>query len=293
MAPQVVLITGCSSGIGLATAIHLARDSDKRFLVYATILGPIEKEVTFREAAGELLNATLFPVEMDVTSDDMVKNAVAMVMTQHGRIDILVNNAGVGVINVSEVASVEVAKKLFDINFFGMLRLTREVLPSMKKRRSGRIINISSNNGIFAFPYLGLYAASKHAIEGFSQEIAIVCRFFNVWVSVIQPGPVNTAMRENIGALGLGSVGEILQNPDIDDVDKRLAEHFQDMHGLAVQPVDVAEVVKEAALAEKPHFRYQTSEHVQEFARKVFVDPTGDSIVDYQAELLEQNAPKC
>ncbi|XP_063958807.1 retinol dehydrogenase 8-like [Lytechinus pictus] len=263
--PLVVFITGCSSGIGLTTAATLAKDPSKRFLVYATILKVFEEETRFQEAVDgkQILDQTLFPIQMDITNDESVRDAVATVMKQQGRIDILVNNAGVAMINVSETASVEQAKKLFDINFFGNFRVTKEILPGMKKQRSGRIINISSNNGIFCNPYLGLYAATKQAIEAFSQETAIIGRFFDIWVSVIEPGPVDTPIRETIISSGMGGVEHILQTPDIDDLDKRLVRYFEvesEYHGHPMQqPEEIAEIVIEAATAEKPHFRYQSS----------------------------------
>lgn len=289
----MVFITGCSSGIGLTTAVTLARDPKKRFLVYGTTLNPPDQEKRFQEAvAGHaILDQTLFPIQMDVTKDDSVKKAVAMVMKDRGRIDILVNNAGVLILNVSEKATVEQVKKVFDINFFGMFRVTREVLPVMKRQKSGRIINITSDNGILAFPYHGLYAASKQAIEGFSQETAIIGRFFNIWVSVIEPGPIDTPIHETVKALGLGGLNVIQQNPGVDDIDKSLAGFLKDetaYNGFTMQqPEEVADIVLEAATVDKPHFRYQSSKLVQDFAKRVFVDTTGDSCIDYQADCLK------
>ncbi|XP_030842267.1 retinol dehydrogenase 8 [Strongylocentrotus purpuratus] len=159
--PRVVVVTGCSSGIGLATANLLAKDREKRFIVYGSILGSLDEEQTFRETAGDALNDTLFPVRLDVTKDEDVEAAVAMVMEQQGRIDILVNNAGICTKKTLETISMSDILRLYDINLFGYLRMMRAVLPIMKKQESGRIINMSSRNGIEGAPYLNIYTSSK------------------------------------------------------------------------------------------------------------------------------------
>ncbi|XP_030828865.1 retinol dehydrogenase 8 [Strongylocentrotus purpuratus] len=294
--PDIVLISGCSSGIGLATAQLLAHDSQKRFLVYATILKPLEQEEQFRLQAGDALNDTLFPLQVDVTKEAMIVDAVATVMKKHGRIDVLISIAGVNILNVTEAISLDVMKRVFDINFFGMVRIAQEVIPGMKKQRSGRIINMGSIHGLGAFPYMGIYGATKQAIVGFSQEIAMIGRFFNIWVSVIEPAGVSTAIMENMIAQRLGGHAEIERNTSTTDIDGTLSKCFDnpDIYHpelLATSdlqnPSDIAEVILKVATTDKPHFRYQTSEACRAYAERFFKDVTGDSHIDYQVAELK------
>nr|XP_054765822.1 retinol dehydrogenase 8-like [Lytechinus pictus] len=281
--PEIVFISGCSSGIGLSTAKLLAHDPKKRFLVYATILKPLEQEEQFRLQVGDALNDTLFPLQMDITKEAMI-------------VDAIVNIAGVNLYNVTEAISLDVMKKVFDINFFGMVRVTQEVLPVMKRQRSGRIINMGSIQGLGAFPYYGLYGATKQAIVGFSQEIAIIGRFFNISVSVIEPGGVDTAITENMIAQRLGGQAEIQRNKNTTNIDLTLSRCFEhvdiyhpDIIGLPIlqKPSDIAQLILKVATADKPHFRYQSSEVCQVYAAMIYKDVTGDSHIDYQVAELE------
>eukprot|EP00057_Strongylocentrotus_purpuratus_P005391 XP_003730862.1 PREDICTED: retinol dehydrogenase 8-like [Strongylocentrotus purpuratus] len=143
MAPLVVLISGCSTGIGLALAARLAQDPDKKYLVYATMRNLAKKE-GLEKATGDALDKTLFVRQLDVTVDDQVKSIFEFIMGKHGRVDVLVNNAGFGFFGPLEAMSMEKAKSMFDTNYFGTVRLIRAALPIMKKQKSGRIVNISS-----------------------------------------------------------------------------------------------------------------------------------------------------
>eukprot|EP00057_Strongylocentrotus_purpuratus_P005330 XP_003730715.1 PREDICTED: retinol dehydrogenase 8 [Strongylocentrotus purpuratus] len=290
--PQVVVVTGCSSGIGLATANLLAKDRERRFIVYGSILGSLDEEQTFCETAGNALNDTLFPVRLDVTKDEDVEAAVAMVMEQQGRIDILVNNSGINTKKTMETMSMSDILGLYDINLFGYLRMMRAVLPIMKKQESGRIINMSSRNAIEGAPYMNIYTSSKFAVEGLSEETAVIGRFFNIWVSLIQPGAVSTPINETMVSSGLGGLGSksISDNPDVHEIDRKLSMYRD--HDLewskcpSITAEDVAHVVLRAATDVKPHFRYQTQEAVAALAERKYRDPTGDEFIDYSADRL-------
>jgi NAD(P)-dependent dehydrogenase (short-subunit alcohol dehydrogenase family) len=136
-------------------------------------------------------------VQLDVTDPASVSAAVATVIQRAGRIDVLVNNAGVGVFGAAEESSITQAQQLFDTNFFGLIRLTREVLPHLREQRSGRIINIGSVLGFLPAPYGALYSASKHAVEGYSESLDHETREFGVRVSVVEPGYTNTSFEAN------------------------------------------------------------------------------------------------
>src|SRR5438270_1619837 len=151
---RVALVTGASSGIGEAAARALV---DAGFTVYGT---------SRRATPGETRGGVMF-LPLDVTDDESVAGAVRAVLDRSGRIDVLVNNAGLGVAGAAEESSIEQGRALFDTNVFGSIRMTRAVLPQMREQGNGRIINVSSVLGLVPAPYMALYAASKHAIEGY------------------------------------------------------------------------------------------------------------------------------
>ena len=134
----------------------------------------------------------------DVTSDESVKAAVAQVLDQAGRIDLLVNNAGVGLIAGAEESSLEQAKSLFDVNLFGVIRMTKAVLPIMRRQGSGRIVNISSVLGLIPAPFMALYAASKHALEGYSESLDHEIRGSGIRVVLVEPAYTRTSFEGNV-----------------------------------------------------------------------------------------------
>src|SRR5215207_1362176 len=155
---RIALVTGASSGIGEAAAERLAKAGYK---VYGT---------SRRGAQAGKQSFEMLP--LDVTSDQSVEAAVSEVMRRDGRIDLLVNNAGFGVApGGAEESSIDQARAIFETNFFGLVRMTRAVLPHMREQRSGRIINMSSVLGFLPMPYGALYAATKHAVEGYSESL--------------------------------------------------------------------------------------------------------------------------
>jgi short-subunit dehydrogenase len=133
-----------------------------------------------------------------VTSDESVQAAVGEVLSKTGRIDLLVNNAGVGLIAGAEESSLEQAKSLFDVNLFGVIRMTRAVLPTMRRQRAGRIVNISSVMGLIPAPFMALYAASKHAVEGYSESLDHEIRGTGIRVVLVEPAYTRTSFEGNV-----------------------------------------------------------------------------------------------
>src|SRR3954454_23510528 len=172
---RVALVTGASSGIGEAAARALVGAG---VTVYGTTRGA---------PPGERRGDVVF-LPLDVTDDESVADAVRQVLDRSGRIDVLVNNAGLGVAGAAEESSVEQARALFETNVFGSIRTTRAVLPHMREQRSGRIINVSSLLGFMPAPYMALYAATKHAIEGYSESLDHEVREHGVRVLLVEPG---------------------------------------------------------------------------------------------------------
>jgi NAD(P)-dependent dehydrogenase (short-subunit alcohol dehydrogenase family) len=182
MNQPIALITGASSGIGKASAEALA---NKGYHIYAGVRRPA--------AATALRSANVTPVQLDVTDDASITAAIAEIINQSGRIDLLINNAGYGQYGILEEVSAEEAQRQFDVNVFGLMRVTRAVLPIMRAQKSGRIINMSSVAGRVSTPLGGWYSASKHAVEALSDALRLEMAPFGIKVVVIQPGAIKTS----------------------------------------------------------------------------------------------------
>lgn len=179
----VALITGTSSGIGLVTAKALQQAGYRVF-------------GTSRRELASIDGITM--LTCDVTDEVSVKNTVAEVLKQAGRIDLLVNNAGIGLLGGAEESSTAQAQALFDVNVFGITRVTNAVLPTMRNQKQGRIVNISSVLGLIPSPYNALYAATKHAVEGYSESLDHELRTFGIRVVLVEPGLTRTSFEESI-----------------------------------------------------------------------------------------------
>ena len=236
MKSKTALVTGASSGIGDATAQRLAIAGYK---VYGT-----------SRRGAQVGQRSFAMLPLDVTSDESVEAAVREVLRLDGRIDVLVNNAGFGVAPAgAEESSIEQARSIFDTNFFGIVRMTRAVVPHMRHQGGGRIINIGSVLGFLPMPYGALYAATKHAIEGYSESLDHELRTRGIRVSVIEPAYTKTQFDAN------------LLEPDstLDEyreVRAALRKKLKEVLATADEPGVVADVVLEAASAARPKLRY-------------------------------------
>lgn len=184
MSTSIVVVTGVSSGIGRAAAQQFALRGCKVF-------GTVRSLAKAPPVPGVEL------VEMDVRDDASVHHAMQAIVARAGRIDVLVNNAGVMLVGAVEETTVEEAGALFDTNLFGILRTARAVLPHMRTQRSGRIVNVSSVLGFLPAPYMGLYAASKHAVEGLSETLDHEVRQFGIRVTLVEPSFTRTSLDAN------------------------------------------------------------------------------------------------
>jgi NAD(P)-dependent dehydrogenase (short-subunit alcohol dehydrogenase family) len=190
---MVILITGCSSGFGLLTALSFAERGDT---VVATMRN-LEKAGDLKAAARER-DLTLDIRALDVTDDASVTDCVAAVRDAHGTIDVLVNNAGVGGRSAVEMFAEEDIRAIFEANVFGVLRVTRAVLPMMRAQKSGTIVTVSSISAFNAQPFNGAYSASKHAIEAFCEAMSQELKPFNVRIRLVAPGYFRTNIGENV-----------------------------------------------------------------------------------------------
>jgi NADP-dependent 3-hydroxy acid dehydrogenase YdfG len=234
---KTILITGASSGFGRDTAETLFRAGHN---VYASMRGAQGKN---REAAEALRRLGIRTVELDVSDDASVEAGVNNVLAEAGMIDVLVNNAGIGSAGVTEAFTAEEAKVIFDTNVIGLLRVTRAVLPSMRQRRDGLIINIGSILGRVTFPFTGIYGASKFAVEALTDSLRYEVSQLGVEVVEIQPSayPTNflTSSQTPAGTEVTESYGEVGHIPDA--IVRNLMSTFEGKD--APNPHDVAEAV--------------------------------------------------
>lgn len=181
---KVVVVTGVSSGIGRAVAIRFAEQGCR---VFGTVRDTAKAQA--------IPHVTL--VAMDVRDGASVERGVQSIIAQAQRIDVLVNSAGVTLLGAAEETSVEEAQALFDTNLFGLLRVIQAVLPHMRRQQAGRIVNVSSVLGFLPAPYMALYAASKHAVEGLAETLDHEVRQFGVRVSLVEPSFTKTHLDLN------------------------------------------------------------------------------------------------
>jgi NAD(P)-dependent dehydrogenase (short-subunit alcohol dehydrogenase family) len=238
---QTILITGCSSGIGHATAEHLA---GRGFDVYATARSV--------DSLAELQARGCKSLALDVTDDESARAAVQRIESEAGGVDVLVNNAGYGRSGAVESVPIDDVRAQFETNVIGYLRMAHLVLPGMRERRSGRIVNVSSVAGRVTMPGSGVYSASKFAIEAISDALRYEVGGFGIRVVVIQPGPIRTQFTSGANETLAGSDGPYGEFHAA--VAKADAEG--DQSRLAGDAEDVAKVVERAIRARRPKPRY-------------------------------------
>ena len=239
---KVVLITGVSSGIGQATARLLAQ---RDFTIFGTARNPSGVET--------IPGVEVLP--LDVRSDESVNTCVDTALKRAGRLDILVNNAGYLLGGVVEEVAVEEAKAQFETNFFGVVRMVKRVLPIMRRQGSGQIINISSGVGLASLPFVGFYSASKFALEGYTEALRHEVKPFQIRVSLVEPGFVETQLYNN---------EQLAADPmsDYDPWRQRASEAVRKHREKSLDPARVAEGILRIIESKSPRLRNIVSKEV-------------------------------
>ena len=254
---KVIIVTGSSSGIGLESALLLARNG---YITYATMRSP-EKDTSIKTAV-QKEGLPIRVVQLDVTDDNSVKNAVDHIISEAGRIDVLVNNVGYSLGGALEDLSMEEIKSQYETNLFGLIRVIQAVLPTMRKQRSGRILNISSGTGIFGFPGISAYVSTKFAVEGLSESIAYELEPFGIKVILIEPGFVKTNFEHAM------VVAKKAQDPasPYSELMQKLMANASELAKNASDAELVANVIVDAASNPNPRLRYLAGKDVESWA---------------------------
>lgn len=244
MNKKVILVTGASSGIGKETAMQLCSEGHQLYVAARRV-----------EKMKDLESQGAVALKMDVTDEESMKNAVEKIIEEQGRIDVLVNNAGYAIYGAVEDTAIEDARRQFEVNLFGLARLTQLVLPFMRKLKSGKIINMSSMGGKMYTPLGAWYHATKHAVEGWSDCLRLELKEFNIDVVIIEPGIIKT----EFGDVMLNPLLERSGNTAYGNQARKLKTSTENSYnaGKASPPSVIAKEISKAIRSSKPKTRYR------------------------------------
>ncbi len=266
---KVVVITGVSRGIGLVTAEHLA---EQGYIVYGTVRE--SSDTTQFDIASKQYPENLFKIVTSLTDENLITTSFEAIVKNHGRIDVLINNAVMFLMGTAESTTVQEQKELFDINFFGPVRTIQAVLPSMREKKNGMIINISSDADISPYSPMEVYSASKYALRGLSESLSATLSPWNIKVSIIELSSVNTVdgNRVPVGTRFQGKHNpyalfhDVEQSVDGDD------------------PKDLAKFIESIIESPATHVRHQFGAFAEMRAKEIYIDPSGDEALKSNIE---------
>lgn len=251
---KVSVVTGSSSGIGLQTSLMLARNG---FITYATMRTP-ERDVVIKTTVDKE-NLPIKVVQLDVTDDDSVKDAIRTIESETGRIDVLVNNSGYALGGALEDLSMEEIKAQYETNLLGLIRVTQYVLPIMRRQKSGIIVNLSSAAGIFGIPGASAYTSTKFAVEGLSESIGYELEPFGIKVVLIEPGFVQTNFAN---AMVIAKKAQGPTSP-YSQILQRIVANSTEATKSGSSPDLVARVILDAVTKPNPNLRYLVGKDVE------------------------------
>ena len=270
--PKVILITGTSTGLGAATAVQAAQAGHT---VYATMRNT-QKRGTL-DAATQVAGVSLNVLQLDVQDTGSVNAAVDTVITEQGRIDVLINNAGMGYVRSLEQAEETDIQKILDINYTGVTRCIKAVMPHMRKARAGHVINISSVGGLVGQPFNEIYCGAKFAVEGLTEAMAsYITPAFGIHFIAVEPGGIasefaNTVLEQ------VEQTGGMLEDEYLPILQKYIAgSQSRQETGIYQTADEVAAIVMKVMGSEHPPVRTRTSEWSEDFSKlKTGLDPDG------------------
>ncbi|ALF10848.1 oxidoreductase [Parageobacillus thermoglucosidasius] len=251
----VAFVTGASSGFGLLTSVALAGEGYRVLASMRNLTNKGQLEAAAKEA---VVADRIEIVQLDVTDFSAAETVIQDVIRRYGQIDLLVNNAGYAAGGFTEEVAIEEWQRQFETNFFGLVAVTKAVLPSMRERRSGKIVNISSISGRIGFPSMGPYVASKFAVEGFSESLRLEMLPYGVHVVLIEPGSYKT----DIWSKGLGAVTIHPNSPYVKEM-KAILKYVNKIADAAPAPDEVIRQIVQVAKSPSPKLRYPVGKGVK------------------------------
>lgn len=265
---KVVLITGASAGIGKATALQLLAEG-------YTVYGAARRA----ERLQELAPKGLIPLKMDITKSEDIEQAVQTIQDQHGGVDILINNAGFGLYGAVEDTPIDKARYQFEVNLFGLARLTQLVLPYMRSKKSGTIINISSMGGKIYFPLGAWYHATKHALEGWSDSLRLELAPFGINVVIVEPGAIASEFGNVMGPMMVENSGKGAYAEQVENMNTSLEASYK--RGGSSPTSVIATTISKALKARRPKTRYVAGKYAKPmlFMRRWLSDRMFDKVI--------------
>ncbi|TLX82922.1 MAG: SDR family oxidoreductase [Thaumarchaeota archaeon] len=244
---QVALITGCSSGIGYETALMLARNG---FHTFATMRNTKKSDSLEEIIKKERLDLNIR--ELDVNDDTSIENTINCIKKEANRIDVLINNAGYGLVGFFEDLTLDEIRNQFETNFFGVLNITKKIIPIMRLQKSGTIINVSSGAGQVGFPGISAYVSTKFAIEGFSESLMYELFPYGIKVAIIEPGVIKTNFFRNC----IVSEDSMKKSSSYSRSLNKFQKNVELMQEHATSPIEVAKVIIQVLGNSEPKQRY-------------------------------------
>ncbi|MGW1073073.1 SDR family NAD(P)-dependent oxidoreductase [Streptomyces sp. NPDC002537] len=273
---RTVLITGTSSGIGLAAAVGAARAG---WRTVATMRDPRKADALLKAASEAGVGDLVRVGRLDVTDAGSVTDCLAEVVAEYGRLDAVVNNAGAGHIGTVERDDMAAVRAAMEVNYFGVVEVTRAALPHLRASR-GRVITVTSVGGVVGQPFNEAYCAAKFAVEGFMESLAPVAASVGVHVTVVEPGAVAT---EFVAGLGLDIPALLAASGPYAPALQAYIDRAQKSFGTAQSPAEAAATVVDALTAEWPVFRAQTSDWARDFTATKLADRDGSAVQSLMA----------
>ena len=269
----VAVVTGSSTGIGLATSLALAKEG---FSTYATMRNLDRSADITSKAAKEDLPLNV--LQMNVDDDKSVNDTIEKIMNDKGRIDVVVNNAGYALVGAFEETSMRDGRAQMETNFFGTVRVIKAVLPIMRKQHRGTIVNVTSMGGRIAIPFDSFYHASKFALEGLSESLQYEIEPFGVKVVLIEPGAVKSDFWKNL------KLTDNIEDSPYRQVIQKLTESFEKMTQNAILPEQVARIILKTVISDNPDFR----NIVGEDAKSILEARSNNSDKEFQTFMKKQ-----
>ncbi|MGH9925320.1 MAG: SDR family oxidoreductase, partial [Nitrososphaeraceae archaeon] len=242
-------VTGSSSGIGFETSVLLAR---KGFYTYATVHNLDDEGSNWIAHIAKKENLPLEVVQLDVDSDESVKNTINAITEKYDRIDVIVNNAGYALGGALEETSIEEMRKQFETNFFGAVKVMQAAIPFMRRQRSGKIVNITSMGGRISIPLSAFYHGSKFALEGVSESLQYELEPFGIKIILIEPGAVGSSFWKSI------KIAKEATSPNSPYAQQaaNVTKTFKKMEENAMHPSEVAKTILDVVMSNDPQLRY-------------------------------------